>query len=107
VATALSIMLAPLCPHLAEEVWSRLGHDTTITYQPFPKADPALLTSDTVEIPVQINGKVRTRLMVAVSADQATLKAAALADPKVQELLAGATPKKEIIVPGRLVNFVL
>ncbi|MFM7093059.1 MAG: hypothetical protein ACKOYL_00660, partial [Actinomycetota bacterium] len=65
------------------------------------------LASDTIEIPVQINGKVKHRINVAVGADQATTKAVAMADPKVIELLAGATPKKEVIVPGRLVNFVL
>jgi leucyl-tRNA synthetase len=71
----------------------------------FPAADASLLASDTIEIPVQINGKVRTRLVVTVGMSQEELQAAAMADTKVQELLAGATPKKEIIVPGRLVNF--
>ena len=107
VATPLAKMLAPLCPHMAEELWSRLGNPGTITYEDFPTADASLLASDTIEIPVQINGKVRTRLVVTVGMSQDELKAAAMADAKVQELLAGATPKKEIIVPGRLVNFVL
>ena len=107
VAAPLAKMLAPLCPHMAEELWRRLGNPDTITYEDFPTADASLLASDTIEIPVQINGKVRTRLVVTVGMSQDELKAAALADAKVQELLAGATPKKEIIVPGRLVNFVL
>jgi leucyl-tRNA synthetase len=107
VATPLAKMLAPLCPHMAEELWHRLGNPGTITYQDFPTADASLLASDTIEIPVQINGKVRTRLVVTVGMSQDELKATAMADAKVQELLAGATPKKEIIVPGRLVNFVL
>jgi len=107
VATPLAKMLAPLCPHMAEELWSRLGNPGTITYEDFPTADASLLASDTIEIPVQINGKVRTRLVVTVGMSQDELKAAAMADAKVQELLAGTTPKKEIIVPGRLVNFVL
>ena len=107
VATPLAKMLAPLCPHMAEELWSRLGNPGTITYEDFPAADASLLASDTIEIPVQINGKVRTRLVVTVGMSQDELKAAAMADAKVQELLAGTTPKKEIIVPGRLVNFVL
>ncbi|MCX6529370.1 MAG: leucine--tRNA ligase [Actinobacteria bacterium] len=107
VATPLAKMLAPLCPHMAEELWRRLGNPATITYEDFPTADASLLASDTIEIPVQINGKVRTRLVVTVGMSQDELKAAAMADAKVQELLAGATPKKEIIVPGRLVNFVL
>ena len=107
VATPLAKMLAPLCPHMAEELWSRLGNPGTITYEDFPAADASLLASDTIEIPVQINGKVRTRLVVTVGMSQDELKVAAMADAKVQELLAGTTPKKEIIVPGRLVNFVL
>ncbi len=107
VATPLAKMLAPLCPHMAEELWRRLGNSGTITYEDFPTADASLLASDTIEIPVQINGKVRTRLVVTVGMSQDELKAAAMADAKVQELLAGTTPKKEIIVPGRLVNFVL
>jgi leucyl-tRNA synthetase len=107
VATPLAKMLAPLCPHMAEELWRRLGNPGTITYEDFPTADASLLASDTIEIPVQINGKVRTRLVVTVGMSQDELKAAAMADAKVQELLAGTTPKKEIIVPGRLVNFVL
>ena len=107
VATPLAKMLAPLCPHMAEELWMRLGNPATITYEDFPTADASLLASDTIEIPVQINGKVRTRLVVTVGMSQDELKAAAMADAKVQELLAGVTPKKEIIVPGRLVNFVL
>ena len=107
VATPLAKMLAPLCPHMAEELWRRLGNAGTITYEDFPTADASLLASDTIEIPVQINGKVRTRLVVTVGMSQDELKATAMADAKVQELLAGVTPKKEIIVPGRLVNFVL
>ena len=107
VAIPLAKMLAPLCPHMAEELWRRLGNPGTITYEDFPAADASLLASDTIEIPVQINGKVRTRLVVTVGMSQDELKAAAMADAKVQELLAGVTPKKEIVVPGRLVNFVL
>ncbi len=107
VATPLAKMLAPLCPHMAEELWRRLGNPATITYEDFPTADASLLASDTIEIPVQINGKVRTRLVVTVGMSQDELKAAAMADAKVQELLAGTTPKKEIIVPDRLVNYVL
>jgi leucyl-tRNA synthetase len=100
----LVLMLAPLAPHLAEELWLRLGHTTSLAHGPFPVADPAYLVDDTVEYPVQVNGKVRGRVVVAADADQDTLKAAALADEKVQAFLAGGHPRKVIVVPGRLVN---
>ena len=76
-------------------------------YEPMPEADPALLVDDTVEYPVQVNGKVRSHITVAADADAATVEAAALADPKVQAALAGADPKKVIVVPGRMVNVVV
>lgn len=103
----LVLMLAPLAPHMAEELWLRLGHETPLAHGPFPIADPAFLVDDTVEYPVQVNGKVRGRVVVAADADQDTLKAAALADEKVQAFLAGATPRKVIVVAGRLVNLVV
>ncbi|HUH70400.1 MAG TPA: leucine--tRNA ligase, partial [Mycobacterium sp.] len=103
----LVLMLAPLAPHLAEELWLRLGHTTPLAHGPFPEADPAYLVDETVEYPVQVNGKVRGRVVVAADADDDRLKAAALADEKVQTFLAGATPRKVIVVPGRLVNLVV
>jgi leucyl-tRNA synthetase len=103
----LVLMLAPFAPHLAEEMWRKLGHDDTVTYQSFPAADPAKLVQDTIELPVQINGKVRSRITVAADADAATVEAAALADDKVQASLAGATPKKVVVVPGRTVSLVV
>lgn len=106
-AEPLVLMLAPLAPHLAEELWLRLGHTTSLAHGPFPVVDPAFLVDDTVEYPVQVNGKVRGRVTVAADADHDTLKAAALADEKVQAFLAGANPRKVIVVPGRLVNLVV
>ncbi len=106
IADALVIMLSPLAPHVAEELWAKLGHTDTVTYETFPVADPAMLVADTVEYPVQINGKVRGRVTVATDADADTVQAAAMADDKVQSALAGATPKKIIVVPGRMVNIV-
>jgi leucyl-tRNA synthetase len=100
-------MVAPLAPHLAEELWRRLGHDTSLAHGPFPVADPQYLLEDTVEFPVQVNGKVRSKITVAADADADALEAAALADEKVQGFLDGATPKKVIVVPGRLVNLVI
>jgi leucyl-tRNA synthetase len=103
----LVLLLAPLAPHLAEELWQRLGHATSLAHGPFPQPDPAYLVDDTVEYPVQVNGKVRGRVVVAADADEETLKAAALADDKVQAFLAGAPPRKVIVVAGRLVNLVV
>jgi leucyl-tRNA synthetase len=106
-AEALVLMVAPFAPHIGEELWLRLGHDGGITYAPFPVADPALLVDDTVEYPVQVNGKVRGHITVAADADQATVEAAALADERVVAAIAGAVPKKVIVVPGRMVNVVV
>ena len=100
-------MLSPLCPHIAEELWSRLGNDQTVTFVPFPVADQSLLVEETIEYPVQINGKVRTRLIVPSEADQATIQALALADEKVIAALDGEVPKKIIVIPGRMVNLVV
>ena len=100
-------MLSPLCPHIAEELWSRLGNDQTVTFVPFPVADQSLLVEETIEYPVQINGKVRTRLIVPSEADQVTIQALALADEKVIAALDGEVPKKIIVIPGRMVNLVV
>ncbi|MEQ1872467.1 MAG: leucine--tRNA ligase [Ilumatobacteraceae bacterium] len=107
VADTIVKLLAPLAPHVSEELWARLGHADSITYEPFPVADPAMLVSETVEYPVQVNGKVRARITVAADADAATVEKAALADEKVQSSLSGAKPSKVIVIPGRMVNIVL
>ncbi len=107
VAEPLALLLAPVAPHTAEELWSRLGHEATLAYEPFPEADPAWLVDDTVEIPVQVNGKVRGRVTVAADADRDALEAAARGDDKVAALLAAATIRKVVVVPGKLVNFVV
>jgi len=101
------LMLAPLAPHVAEELWQRLGNTTSLAHGPFPVADRAYLVQDNVEYPVQVNGKVRGKVVVAADADRNTVEKAALADEKVQAFLAGATPKKVIVVAGRLVNLVV
>ncbi len=103
----LVLMVAPVAPHLAEELWQRLGNTTSLAHGPFPVADPSYLVDDTVEYPVQVNGKVRGRITVPADADADAVEAAALADEKVQTSLAGATPKKVIVVAGRLVNLVV
>jgi len=106
VVEPLVLMLAPLTPHVGEELWRRLGHDESLAYESFPVADPAELVQDTVEIPVQVNGKVRGRLKVAADTPDAELEAAARAEPRIAELLAGVEVRKVVIVPGRLVGFV-
>jgi leucyl-tRNA synthetase len=106
-AEPLVLMLAPLAPHAAEELWRLMGHERSLAFEAFPVADPALLASATVEYPVQVNGKVRSRLVVPAEADAATIEAAALADEKIKALLDGAAPRKVIVVPGRTVNLVV
>jgi leucyl-tRNA synthetase len=107
VAEAMALMLAPLTPHVAEEVWSRLGHPASLAYEPFPVADPALLVDAEVEVPVQVNGKVRGRVRVAADADDVAHEAAARADEHVAALLDGVDVVKVIVVAGRTVNFVV
>jgi len=107
VAEALTLMTAPLAPHIAEELWSRLGHDASLARGPFPVADPALTAIDEVEYPIQVAGKVRSHITVPADADRAAVEAAALADEKIAEILAGSTPRKVVVVPGRMVSIVL
>jgi leucyl-tRNA synthetase len=107
VAEPLVLMLAPLAPHIAEELWARLGHAESLAWEPFPVADPALLVDDTVEIPVQVNGKVRAVVTVPADADGAVMQAAARADAKIVAALGGRDAKRVVTVPGRLVNFVV
>ncbi|MCH8613308.1 leucine--tRNA ligase [Arsenicicoccus dermatophilus] len=105
-AEPLVLMIAPVAPHLAEELWHRLGHADSVVHQPFPQADPALLVDDTVTCVVQVLGKVRDRLEVAADISEADLEAAALALPRIQELLAGKTVRKVIVRAPKLVNVV-
>jgi leucyl-tRNA synthetase len=100
-------MLAPLVPHIAEELWFKLGHAQSLAWQEFPITDEALLADDTVEVPVQVNGKVRSVISVAADADGAALESAARADAKVSAALADRPVKRVIAIPGRLVNFVV
>jgi leucyl-tRNA synthetase len=106
-AEPMVLMLAPLAPHIAEELWSRLGHAQSLAWQAFPAADPALLVDDTIEVPVQVNGKVRSVILVPVQSDAASLEAAARADGKVLAALGGREARRVVAVPGRLVNFVV
>jgi leucyl-tRNA synthetase len=101
------LMLAPMCPHVAEELWTKLGHEGSLAHGPFPAADERYLVDDTVEYPIQVNGKVRARITVPADATREQVHDLAMADDKVTSLINGATPKKVIVVPGRLVNIVV
>jgi leucyl-tRNA synthetase len=100
-------ILSPFAPHLAEELWEILGRPAPVSIAAWPIAEERWLKDDTVEIPVQIQGKLRGRVVVPADADAEAMKAAAAADPKIAELLAGKRIVKVVAVPGRLVNFVV
>jgi hypothetical protein len=100
----LVLLVAPFAPHMAEELWARTGHDTSLTRAPFPVTDPAYLVTETVEVPVQINGKLRATIVVPSGADAAALEQAARADEKIGAQIEGKTVRKVVAVPGRLVQ---
>jgi leucyl-tRNA synthetase len=102
-----ALLLAPLAPHIGEELWQILGHEQSLAYEPWPQYDPALLKDEEVEIPVQVNGKLRGKVVVPAEADAASIERTARADPKIESLLGGKTVRKVIVVPGKLVNFVV
>ena len=100
------LILSPLAPHLCEELWSILGHSGSLAYEPWPKYDEALILESTIEIPVQVLGKVRSRIRVARGLPKDQLEKTALADSRIQELIEGKTIRKVIVIPDRLVNIV-
>ncbi|HVU89117.1 MAG TPA: class I tRNA ligase family protein, partial [Pirellulales bacterium] len=104
---SLVLLLSPFAPHMAEELWQLLGHAKSLAYEPWPAFDEAAIKEDTIEVPVQVNGKLRGRVRVPADADAAATEAAARADAKIAEQLTGKTVVKVIAVPGRLVNFVV
>ncbi|TWT38156.1 Leucine--tRNA ligase [Posidoniimonas corsicana] len=101
------LLLSPFAPHIAEEMWLALGHNTSLAYEPWPEFDESRLKQDTIEIPVQVNGKVRSKVHVPAEATQGEALAAAKADEKIADQIAGKEIKKELYVPGRLVNLVV
>ena len=103
---ALIRLAAPMVPHLAEEAWARIGGEGLVADAAWPDVDPAMLVEDEVTVAVQVNGKLRDTLTVAKGMDKVALEALAVGAPKVQAFLAGAAPKKVIVVPDRLVNIV-
>jgi len=100
-------ILSPFAPHIAEELWEKLGHTTSIAHEPWPEVDESALQLDEIEIAVQVNGKVRAKIKVPASADKDAMLAAAKADDNVARHLEGKTLRREIVVPGRLVNLVV
>jgi leucyl-tRNA synthetase len=105
---AMVLLLNPVTPHIAHALWQVLGHgETLIEDQPWPKADPGALTKDALTLAVQVNGKLRGTIEVAVSAGKNEIERLALAEPKVADFVAGQTPKKIIVVPGKIVNIVV
>ena len=103
----LLLLLAPFTPHIAEELWARIGGEYSIHQQPWPVADEEIAAEEMITIVVQVNGKVRDRITVPAGTDEETVKARALASEKVQAYLDGKSPRKVIYVPGRLVNIVV
>jgi leucyl-tRNA synthetase len=101
------LLLSPFAPHIAEELWQALGHKESLAYEPWPQFDASLAKEDSIEVPVQINGKVRSKITVPADADAAKLEAAARADGRVLEFVNGKQIAKVIVVPGRLVNIVV
>lgn len=103
----IAVMVAPVAPHIAEELWTRLGHEGTITFVPFPSFDEKYLVDDEIELPVQVNGKVKSRVQVAADISQDDAVAAALADDKVLAAIGEKSVVKKIVVPGRMINLVV
>jgi leucyl-tRNA synthetase len=99
-------MLSPFAPHLAEELWARLGNAREVALADWPVADARLLIADTIQLPVQVNGKLRDQIEVPAGASEDAVRAAALAAPNVRKHLGERAPKKVIVIPGRLVNVV-
>jgi leucyl-tRNA synthetase len=105
-AETLVLLFAPFMPHLAEECWALLGHDSAVFETPWPQADRALVVDETITLPVQVNGRKRGDLVIDRNADQRAIEAAVVALEPVQRALEGRVPKKIIIVPQRIVNIV-
>ena len=103
----LVLLLAPFTPHITEELWQAIGHTDSVHAQSWPQYDLAAMAQEEVTIVVQINGKMRDRLTLAVDLPQAEVEAAALAQPKIAEQLAGQAIKKVVVIPNKLVNIVL
>lgn len=107
VLAPLAVLVAPFAPHIAEELWKRLGNTESVTYAPYPVHEDKYLQEDSKEYPVSFNGKVRFKRAYATSMTPAEIEQAILADPQTAEQLQGNTPKKVIVVPNRIINIVM
>jgi leucyl-tRNA synthetase len=103
----LVLLLSPFAPHIGEELWQALDHRRTLAYEPWPVYDEAQTRADQIEVPVQVNGKVRSRITVPTGADEATLRTLAMKDDRIAALVNGKQVVKVIVVPGKLVNIVV
>jgi leucyl-tRNA synthetase len=106
-ARQLALILSPFAPHIGEEIWQLLGAEKSLAHEPWPAFDPALVKDATIEMGVQVNGKFRGTVQLAVDADEATAKRAALEDGKIKQHTEGKTIKKVIYVPGKILNFIV
>ena len=104
---SLVLLMGPMMPHLAEELWARLGHDSLVVQTAWPKAEATLLVDDGVKMAIRVNGKVRATIEVAKDLDKESIEAIALAEAAVQKAMDNKAPKKVIVVPGRIVNVVI
>ena len=103
----LTLLLAPFAPHVSEELWRILGHPESLAYAPWPQADPEKMKIASLEVPVQVNGKVRTKVVMPVGIDSEEAERLAKSHPRISELLEGHTVVKAVVVPGKMVNFVI
>lgn len=106
-ARAVALLVSPMAPHLGEELWKRLGAPTSLAYEPWPAFDPELVKESTIEMGVQVNGKLRGVIQLAVDASEADARAAALGEPKVAAFVGDKPVKKLIYVPGKIINFIV
>ena len=101
------LILSPFSPHIAEELWQKLGHNNSLAYESWPKYNEQLTKEKEIELAVQVNGKIKDRITVAADADDKHIEETALACEKVKKALAGKEPKKIIVIKSRLVNIVV
>jgi leucyl-tRNA synthetase len=106
-AEATALLLSPFTPHLAEDLWQQLGHPDSILRQPWPSYDPTLTQEDEITVVIQVNGRVRSRLMATAASTEDDLREAALRHERIQEWIAGKAIRKVIVVPQKLVNIVV